>query len=110
MLTTLEAIKKAKKLRALMEEDSIPVKKFFLYGSAARGNTHRWSDIDVAIVCEPFDEEPFREYCRIASFAYKVDPRISIQYFRPEHFVRTISAIANEVSREGIEIKSVSHS
>ena len=88
----------------------MPVQQFFLFGSAARGNTHKWSDIDIAIVCEPFDEEPFREYCRIASFAYKVDPRITIQYFRPEHFVRTISAIANEVLREGVEIKSASHS
>ncbi len=104
MLSKNEALQKAHVLRELLRGQDIPVQKFYLFGSAVRETTHRWSDIDIAIVCAPFQKNPLEEYRVIARHAYAVDPRISLLYFRPEHFGNPLSSIVREVKREGIAV------
>jgi predicted nucleotidyltransferase len=105
VLSKLDAIGMARKLRLLLEEQGVPVISVHLFGSAARGTMHRWSDVDIAVVCHSFKENPLREYCVVAARAYGIDPRISILYFRPEHFANPLSGIAQEVRREGIVVE-----
>jgi len=95
----------ARKLRLLIEEQKIPLKMLYLFGSAARGDMRKWSDVDIAVICRDFDETPLKEYCAIAKLAYKIDPRISILYFRENHFDNPWSGVVREVKREGIGVE-----
>jgi predicted nucleotidyltransferase len=105
VLSTLEALRMARSLRLLLVREQIPLQGLYLFGSAARGTTHKWSDVDIAIVCNPFKKTPLEEHCTIASHAYSIDPRITILYFRPEHFASLVSGVVREVKREGILVE-----
>jgi len=37
-----------------LHSSGLPVHEIILYGSLARGEGYPWSDIDVAVVCDPF--------------------------------------------------------
>ena len=72
--TIIEIIQKyIKKL----EEEGIPVSFVVLFGSQARGNTHKCSDIDVMVVSPLYDRPRTREdRMRLACLAFNVDSRI----------------------------------
>jgi len=45
----------------VLSERGLPVQYGVLFGSYARNQLHPWSDIDVVIVSEQFDDQPCRE-------------------------------------------------
>ena len=54
--------KKVKKIardyaERLVAEDNLKVNKIIIFGSYAKGNTHKWSDIDVCIISPRFKDE-----------------------------------------------------
>ena len=42
--------------KRLTEEDKLPIDKVIVFGSYAKGNTHKWSDIDVCIISPKFKD------------------------------------------------------
>ena len=55
--TFIEAVKEFK---AKVNKD-LPLKKLFLFGSRARGENSKWSDVDLLIVSDKFKKMKFRE-------------------------------------------------
>lgn len=104
MPLTTSALKTARRLRSLLIQQKIPVVAVYLFGSAARGTASRWSDIDIAVVCNPFEKTPLQEYTAIARSAFSIDSSISVLYFRPEHFKNPYSGVVQEIKREGIAV------
>ncbi len=47
-----DVINTVKKYIAFLREKEIPVKEAYIFGSYARGNVHKDSDIDIAVVIE----------------------------------------------------------
>ncbi len=41
----------------IIEEENLKVNKVAIFGSYAKGNTHKWSDIDVCVVSPRFKDE-----------------------------------------------------
>ena len=41
----------------VMEEENLKVNKVMIFGSHAKGKTHKWSDIDVCVVSPRFKDE-----------------------------------------------------
>jgi predicted nucleotidyltransferase len=55
----------------------IACKDIYLYGSHARGNANPNSDIDIAVVVDPIDNESYMKlFGKLFSFAVEVDDRI----------------------------------
>ena len=54
MLTQRAAIKHVKNIVAEIKRSGIHLRKVILFGSYAKNNQHRWSDIDVALVADEF--------------------------------------------------------
>ena len=42
--------------KRLAEKEKIPIEKVIIFGSRAKGKTHKWSDIDVCIVSPRFKD------------------------------------------------------
>ena len=42
--------------KRLSEQDKIPIKKVIIFGSYAKGNPHKWSDVDICIVSPKFKD------------------------------------------------------
>lgn len=98
-ICAIERLKKAAQKRS-----DIHVHNVFLFGSVARDEAHEWSDIDIAIVCDPFEISKVKE----ARAFYALDPgrdiRISIIVLHPEEFENKYSTIAQELKKDGISV------
>lgn len=82
----------------------IPVSRLFVFGSAARGTQHAWSDIDVGVVGQAFGPDRFDELVTLYRIAQDVNPAISPVPLRPEDLNDHFSTIAEAIRREGQEV------
>lgn len=92
----------ARALKRHLHVRGIPVERMYLFGSTVRGDTHSWSDIDVAIVHRPFLQTHFAERTAIRRERRAVDLRLETVCFRPEDIERPTFALAQEVLRTGV--------
>jgi predicted nucleotidyltransferase len=80
------------------------IEKAFLFGSHARGNPGKWSDIDVALVSPDFSGMPLYDSKKLTPFILKVDTRIELHPFRPEDFTEDNDFI-REIIKSGIPLQ-----
>lgn len=98
-------------LEEIVRKYIVQVKQFkqvyraYIYGSYAKGNANKWSDIDVAIVSPDFSQDIFEERVFLMKLALHFDDRIEPSPFRPEDF-NLDNPLVNEISTSGIEINS----
>lgn len=59
-------LEKIKRYLNELEKRGIRIEKAYLYGSYARGNYHKDSDIDIAIISKNFQGVRFYDWKRIA--------------------------------------------
>ena len=64
----------------------IRIEKVILFGSYAKGESHRDSDIDIAVVSPDFTGDRLEDQLRLMKSRRKVDLRIEPIPFRPEEF------------------------
>lgn len=77
--------------------------KVFLFGSCAKGNPHKYSDIDVAVVLDDFADY-FDTQVKLMYLTRSIDSRIEPHPFKLEDFNHD-DPFAHEVLQHGIEIK-----
>jgi uncharacterized protein len=75
--TDIELVyKKIKDFLNLLEFSNIPIEKALLYGSFAKGNAHKDSDIDLALISERWEPDFFDAQYNLMRLAQKIDSRI----------------------------------
>lgn len=84
----------------VLQENGITIKEAILFGSYARGNPRKESDIDVALVSDSFTGDWFDDRRRIVPFRRKIDSRIEPMPFRPEDFFNG-GGFVDEIKRTG---------
>jgi uncharacterized protein len=82
---------------------SIQIDQAYLYGSYAKGNPGKWSDIDVALISGNFSGIDVLDAEKIARPTINIDYRISPITFKPEDF-STDNLFVKEILRNGIRI------
>ena len=98
------AIEIGRKFLRLLIKHEYPVKQMFLYGSYARGNYHKDSDIDLAIILNDLPD-PFQTQVNLLKLTWKFDTRIEPHPFDAKDFAFS-NPVANEILRTGIEISA----
>ncbi len=92
----------ARKLRRVLLRQGYPVRKVILFGSTATGKAKAGSDIDIAIVTDPFLKSPFDENVRFSLLGRDIDIRIETVCLHPIDFENRYFTLAKEVERHGI--------
>ena len=87
-----------------LEKTEIHIKTAILFGSYAKGTSHKWSDMDVALVSDDFEGFSFRDRQKIARVTLAVDTRISPFPYRVKDF-STDDFFVGEILRTGIRIR-----
>ena len=87
----------------VLEDNRIRPQKVFLYGSAARGGMHPYSDIDLAVVSEDLTGRRLEDQLRLMELRWPVDLRLEPHPFRPEDFTPDDPEVA-EILQTGVEI------
>ena len=101
-ITRQYALSVAQKLRRRLVRGHVPVQQIFVFGSAIKGRSHAWSDIDIAVICDPFLPSHFDELHQCNRTARTIDLRAEVVCLRPEDFRNMYSTLAQEIKQYGI--------
>ncbi|MBI1812799.1 nucleotidyltransferase domain-containing protein [Candidatus Peregrinibacteria bacterium] len=103
--TFREGVSVAERLKkAIRKRKDIRLHHVFLFGSVARRKTHEWSDINVAVVCDPFERSKVKEAMTFYALAPERDVRMSVVVLHPEEMENTYSTIVQEIKKDGVEV------
>ncbi|MBI3619198.1 nucleotidyltransferase domain-containing protein [Candidatus Peregrinibacteria bacterium] len=103
-MKAIEAIGIARRFRKKLNQKRLPIQQVLLFGSAARGNMHEHSDIDIAIVCMPFLDSKHEENVEFLLMSKDIDLRIETVCLHPEDLRNKYFTLAQEVKRYGIPV------
>ncbi len=99
-----DVMDKARQFLHVLKEQGINVTAAYLFGSYTRGNSHKWSDIDIAVVSPDFSLSRFENSLRLMKIASKIDLSIEPVAYHPETFVDE-DPLVWEIKKEGIPLE-----
>jgi predicted nucleotidyltransferase len=99
-----DGIHLARKFKERLLEQQVPVRQVLLFGSVARGEASEGSDVDIAVVCDPFRATRLEENVEIARGREGIDLRIETICLHPNDLENRYSIIGQEVKRYGIPV------
>ena len=103
-LTKRHGVSIVREMKAAMLHAGIPIIDVYLFGSLATGKTHPLSDIDVAVVYQPFNRDPLEERRIIRRKRQRFDVPMDIVCLRREDMDNKYSTVVQEVKRHGIPV------
>jgi predicted nucleotidyltransferase len=103
-MKAIEGLHAARSLRERLLRKGVPVRNVFLFGSVARGTARDDSDIDIAVVCEPYKATKHEENVEFLLEGKKVDMRIQTVCLHPQDFENRYFTLAREIERHGIPV------
>ena len=105
-------IKAIQKLVEKLEERGYRVEKVYLYGSYARGDWLKTSDIDIIIVSRDFEKTPFTKRLDIINkiiWEEKIEPYIEALPYTPQELEEKLkkSIVVRDASKYWIQLKNI---
>lgn len=104
MADSTNIILKIKKYIELLQKNDYRIQKAYLYGSYAKGNYRKDSDIDLLIISKDFTGNRFKDSLKLMKLGRDVDSRIEPMPYRPQDF-KDSDPLVIEVKATGKEIK-----
>jgi predicted nucleotidyltransferase len=102
MVTREIAINTAKSFVRDCKSNGLTFYKVFLFGSVAKGNIHEWSDIDLLLISDQFNDNVFDNLKLYSKINIKY-PIIETHPY-PTNYYMAGDSFINEVIKESIEI------
>lgn len=99
-----KVLKIAKTFVGKIQKAGYPVHSAFLFGSYAKGNARKDSDIDVCVVSSKFGKDYLRETVDLQMIADDVDIRIEAHPFTPKDLANPYDALSFEIKKTGLAI------
>jgi len=100
--TTSSNIKnKLIKFKQTLEQSGIAVDRMYLFGSQAKGNATKESDIDVCVISSDFGKNYFAEEVTLSLIANKIDPYIEPHPLNLKDFNNKYHTFSQEVRQHG---------
>ena len=98
-----DIVNKVKAYKTLVKHSAFPMKidRVFLFGSYAKGNPRKDSDIDVAFIVNKWQGDYFDVIPPIWKLTEQIDYRIEPHVIVPEE---DYAGLLNEIEQTGIEI------
>lgn len=91
------------KFKKALQEEGFPECKVYLFGSYARGDSHRDSDVDICLVSPLFKRHKAKYGTMATIIAYHVDCRIQVVVTDPHKFLKDpLSPLFSRIRKEAI--------
>ncbi|HCB35191.1 MAG: hypothetical protein A3H73_01950 [Candidatus Taylorbacteria bacterium RIFCSPLOWO2_02_FULL_50_120] len=101
-MSTNEAKEIVKKYSDKLKESKIPFSDVYLFGSFAKGEARKWSDIDVAIFSKREETDDF--IIELGRLTREVDLRIEPHIFSEKDLQTVSTPFVQEILRTGIKV------
>lgn len=89
---------------SVLEENSIHIRKAFLFGSQASRRSDKWSDIDIALVSDDFEGIRFNDKEKIRKATLALSPLLSPLPFRTIDFTNK-DPFVRHIMETGLPVK-----
>lgn len=86
-------------------KSGIPVNAAYLFGSYAKGDSNKNSDIDIGIVSSKFGKDYFEESLKLRFLTSDIDARIEAVPLNPKDINDKYSTLAAEIRKYGIQLE-----
>ncbi len=99
-----KVIREVEIFKKTLREEKIPLNAIYVFGSYAKGNSHKWSDIDVCVVSsefkDPWDTLQFLWKKRPRNFNLTIEP----VGFSPQEFKNGEIPLIHEIKKFGVVV------
>ncbi len=99
-----EGLTIARRFQEAVRARGYPVQRMLIYGSVARDEATEDSDLDIAVICEPFASTRQEENVALRRLRWGIDMRIEPFCLHADDFRNPAFALPHAVEREGIEV------
>ena len=99
-----EGLNIAREVKKLLQQRGYPIRRVILFGSVAKNQAHKQSDIDIAVVTEPFKRSQLEEGVDIHLASMEIDMRVETVTLHPDDFQRPFFTLGREIERTGVEV------
>ena len=86
-----------------LRANNISIENAYLFGSYAKGENRKWSDIDIAIVSNSFEGNRIKDKDKIRKITLSVSSSLEILPFNPSDFSFE-NPLAKEIIETGIRL------
>lgn len=105
VISPAEGLKLAKNVKQRLLTAKMPVQKFYLFGSVLKGEATADSDIDMAVVVQPFLDDEYQETIAVLQEARKEDVRIEIICLRETAMQNRYSTLVKTLQTEALVVE-----
>jgi predicted nucleotidyltransferase len=99
-----EALQTAYAYKQALQAAGIPIVSVIIFGSVARNTMHDQSDIDIAVIGNPYKENRMEEQYALSKLRRGISYRIQPIWLYPEHLDNTYSTLAQEIHKDGLVV------
>mgnify|MGYP001558167145 CR=1 FL=1 len=103
-MSNAEVKKIVKHYGRALKKARYPFAALYLFGSHAKMKTHKWSDIDVAVVSDRLKKNRDKNRFLLWNVRMGVDTRIEPHGFTVKEFANDANPLAHEIKKTGIRI------
>ena len=103
-MSRVKAKKIVKEYAEKLREENYPFSAIYLFGSYAKGEAHKWSDIDVAVISEKLKRNRDKNENLLWHIRRKVDSMIEPYGFTIKDFQDECDPMVYEIKKTGIKI------
>ena len=103
-MSKVEAKKIVKNYAKKLKEENYPFSAIYLFGSCAKGKSHKWSDIDVAVVSDKLKRNRDANENLLWHIRREVDSMIEPHGFTVKDFQDDSNPMVYEIKKTGIKI------
>ncbi|OQY11507.1 MAG: nucleotidyltransferase [Desulfobacteraceae bacterium 4572_19] len=87
----------------VLNKNAIPIKEAILFGSYAKGNYQKWSDIDIALVSDIFSGDRIDDKDKIRKITLSVSSEIEVMPFSSKDF-NLQNPFVKEILETGVKL------
>ncbi len=103
-MSTAKTKQIVRKYAEKLKEENYPFSAIYLFGSCAKGKSHEWSDIDVAVISEKLKRNRDKNENLLWHIRRKVDSMIEPHGFTVKDFQDECDPMVHEIKKTGIRI------
>lgn len=103
-MVTDEVRRLAREFGRQLKFNNIEYKSLILFGSYAKGNYRRDSDVDIAVISPKFGKNRLRERIKLMKISAKIDSRIEPHPVSLKDWQEGWKELIFEINKTGIEI------
>ncbi len=103
-MSKIEAERITKEYAKKLKKENYPFSAVYLFGSYAKGEAHKWSDIDVAVVSDKLKRNRDKNRFLLWHIRREVDSMIEPHGFTVKDFQDECDPMVYEIKKTGIKI------